>query len=68
MPKSVVLKRGATTPSVALKTSWVLPISELDIYLLVMCYQGCRQIVLQPSKGAANQIKVEKHWSMSIKL
>ena len=33
----------------------VPPIYELDVYLLLNCSWGCLQIVLQGSKGAANQ-------------
>ena len=38
--------------------------SDLDVYLLGVARPGaCRQIVLQPRKGAANRKRVEKHCS-----
>ena len=42
-------------PWVPWKALWVPPIYEIDVYLVVNSSLGCRQIVLQQRKGAANQ-------------
>ena len=42
-------------PLVPRKAQGVPPTYDFDVYLLVNCSQGCRQIVLKRSKGAANQ-------------
>ena len=46
-------------PLVPWKALGVPPISEFNSYFLVNCKQGCRQIVILPKKGTANQKRLK---------
>ena len=51
----VVFNRGAAVPLGALKISRGAADLKLDVFLLEKYIYGCRQIVLFPREGAANQ-------------